>query len=91
MKYLRIPGLKKNRIVFSAITQNDYKGMTEIFRRIMQKKIESRLGWNEIAAKAGIKISSWMTGIPTSNPSDDDIRKIAPVLGTTYEWLKYGK
>ena len=57
----------------------------------MQKKIESRLEWNEIAAKAGIRISSWMTGIPTSNPADDDIRKIAPVLGTTYEWLKYGK
>jgi len=57
----------------------------------MRKKIDSRLEWNEIAAKAGIKISSWMTGIPTSNPADDDIRKIAPVLGTTYEWLKYGK
>ena len=67
------------------------KGMTELFRRIMQKKIESRLEWNEIASNGGIKISSWMTGIPTSNPSDDDIRKIAPVLGTTYEWLKYGK
>lgn len=67
------------------------KGMTELFRRIMHKKIESRLEWNEIAAKAGIKISSWMTGIPTSNPTDDDIRKIAPVLGTTFEWLKYGK
>lgn len=71
--------------------QKDYKGMTEIFKRIIQKKIESRLEWNEIAAKAGIKISSWMTGIPTSNPTDDDIRKIAPVLGTTFEWLKYGK
>ncbi|WP_288621116.1 hypothetical protein [uncultured Treponema sp.] len=67
------------------------KGMTELFRRIMQKKIESRLEWNEIASNGGIKISSWMTGIPTSNPSDDDIRKIAPVLGTTFEWLKYGK
>lgn len=65
--------------------------MTEIFRRIMQKKIESRLEWNEIASNGGIKISSWMTGIPTSNPIDDDIRKIAPVLGTTFEWLKYGK
>ncbi|WP_307771106.1 hypothetical protein [uncultured Treponema sp.] len=67
------------------------KGMTELFRRIMQKKIESRLEWNEIASNGGIKISSWMTGIPTSNPTDDDIRKIAPVLGTTFEWLKYGK
>lgn len=67
------------------------KGMTEVFRRIMRKKIESRLEWNEIASNGGIKISSWMTGIPTSNPSDDDIRKIAPVLGTTFEWLKYGK
>lgn len=57
----------------------------------MKKKIESRLEWNEIAARAGIKVSSWMTGIPTSNPSDDEIRKIAPVLDTTYGWLKYGK
>lgn len=65
--------------------------MTEVFRRIMHKKIESRLEWNEIASKGGIKISSWMTGIPTSNPTDDDLRKIAPVLDTTFEWLKYGK
>lgn len=57
----------------------------------MHKKIESRLEWNEIASKGGIKISSWMTGIPTSNPTDDDLRKIAPVLDTTFEWLKYGK
>ena len=56
----------------------------------MIKKIESRLTWDEIAKKAGIKVSSWMTGVPTYSPSDDDLRKIAPVLGTTYEYLKAG-
>lgn len=56
----------------------------------MLAKIDVKKSWNEIAHEAGIKISSWMTGIPTSNPSDEEIRKIAPVLNTTYEWLKYG-
>ena len=56
----------------------------------MLAKIYVQKSWNEIAHEAGIKISSWMTGIPTSNPTDEDLRKIAPVLNTTYEWLKYG-
>ena len=64
--------------------------MTAMFKRIMQKKIESKLSWNEIATKAHIRVASWMTGIPTSDPSDDDLHKIAPVLNTTYEYLKYG-
>lgn len=64
--------------------------MTEVFRRIMLAKIDSKKSWNEIAHEAGIKIASWMTGIPTSQPTDDDIKKIAPVLNTTFEWLKNG-
>lgn len=56
----------------------------------MLAKIDSKKSWNEIAHEAGIKIASWMTGIPTSQPTDDDIKKIAPVLNTTYEWLKNG-
>lgn len=61
-----------------------------VFKRVMQKKVESGLTWNEIAKKAGIRLGSWMTGVPTSKPTDDELKKIAPVLGTTYEWLKNG-
>ena len=31
-----------------------------------------------------------MTGIPTSMPTDKELRAIAPVLNTTYKYLKYG-
>lgn len=64
--------------------------MTLVFKRIREKKMELKLTWEEIAKAAGIKMASWMTGLPTSSPSDSDLRKIAPVLGTTYKWLKYG-
>ena len=65
--------------------------MTKVFKRILEKKKQSGLTWDEIAKLAHIGVSSWMTGIPTSNPTDDELRKIAPVLNTTYEYLKYGK
>lgn len=64
--------------------------MTKVFKRILQKKEEVRLTWDEIAEKAGIQIASWMTGIPTSMPTDEELKKLAPVLNTTYEWLKNG-
>ena len=64
--------------------------MTQIYRRILQKKIESGLEWDDIAVKAHIRIASWMTGLPTSSPTDAELQAIAPVLNTTYEWLKYG-
>ena len=64
--------------------------MTKVFKRILQKKEEVRLTWDEIAEKAGIQIASWMTGIPTSTPTDEELKKLAPVLNTTYEWLKNG-
>lgn len=62
-----------------------------VFKRIMTKKIEAGLSWDEIAAQAHIRISSWMTGLTNCQPTDEELRKIAPVLNTTYEWLKYGK
>lgn len=46
--------------------------------------------WDALAAAAGIHVSSWMTGLPSSNPTDEELKKLAPVLGTTFEWLKYG-
>lgn len=65
--------------------------MTKVFKRIRSRKITLHLTWEEIAQKSGIKMASWMTGLPTSSPTDEELRKMAPVLETTYEWLKYGK
>lgn len=65
-------------------------GMTAVYKRVLKCKKASGLSWNEIAKRAGIKVSSWMTGLPTSQPTDEELRKIAPVLNTTYEYLKYG-
>ncbi len=65
--------------------------MTPVFKRVLEKKIEKGFTWDELAKSAGIKLASWMTGLPTSNPTDEELEKLAPVLGTTFEWLKYGE
>ena len=65
--------------------------MNDLFKRIMQKKVEAKKTWDEIAKEAHIKLKSWMTGLPTSQPTDEELQKLAPVLNTTFEWLKYGK
>ncbi len=65
--------------------------MTAVYKRILDKKTEKKLTWDELAHLAKIRVASWMTGLPTSQPADDEIKKIAPVLDTTYEYLKYGE
>lgn len=65
--------------------------MTDLYKRILQKKNEKKLTWDEIAKTAHIRLGTWMTGIPTSKPTDDELKKLAPVLGTTYKYLKNGK
>lgn len=65
--------------------------MTPVFKRIRELKMELHLSWDELAKAAEIPMASWMTGLPTSTPSDRELKKLAPVLGTTYQWLKYGK
>ncbi len=65
--------------------------MTPVFRRVLEKKKEAGLTWDQIAKAAHIPLASWMTGLPTSNPTDDELRKLAPVLNTTYEYLKNGE
>ena len=65
--------------------------MTQVFSRILEKKKESGLTWDEIAREAQIRLGSWMTGLPTSRPTDAELKKLAPVLNTTYKYLKYGK
>lgn len=65
--------------------------MTEVFMRIMKFKEKSGLSWNDLAQKADIAVASWMTGIPTSNPTDSELKSLAAVLNTTFNFLKYGK
>lgn len=65
--------------------------MTTLFKRIADKKVESKMTWDEIAKEAHIPLKTWMTGIPGSSPTDEELKKLAPVLNTTYKWLKYGK
>lgn len=65
--------------------------MSEMYRRIMAKKKEAGLTWDEITHKAHIRLGTWMTGLPTSKPTDEELKKLAPVLNTTYEFLKNGK
>ena len=65
--------------------------MTDLFKRIFEKKKEAGLTWDEVAKTAHIRLGTWMTGIPTSKPTDEEIEKMAPVLNTTFEYLKYGK
>ena len=65
--------------------------MTPVYKRILEKKKESGLTWDEIVKAAQIPLKSWMTGLSTSKPTDEELKKLAPVLNTTYKWLKYGK
>ena len=63
-----------------------------VYRRINEKRIEAGLTWNQLAALAGIKVKSWMTGLRTSHPTEAEVHKIAdvPQMNTTYEYLRYG-
>lgn len=63
---------------------------TSIFLRVMEKKHEVKKSWDEIVKEANIPLRSWMTGIPATSPTDKELQALAPVLNTTYEWLKYG-
>lgn len=65
--------------------------MTDTIRRVYEKKIESGKSWDEVASEAHIRLASWMCGITTCKPTDLELRKLAPVLNTTYKYLKYGK
>jgi transcriptional regulator with XRE-family HTH domain len=65
--------------------------MTELYKRIAEKKKEAGLTWDQIAKTAHIRLGTWMTGIPTSKPTDEELERMAPVLNTTFEFLKYGK
>ena len=63
--------------------------MTALYKRILKRKKAMGLTWDELAAKAGIPVSTWMTGASYCKPTDDELKAMAPVLYTSYEWLKY--
>ena len=63
----------------------------EVFKRILEKKVKAGLEWDEIAKLAKIRVKSWMCGVSYNSPTDEELQKLAPVLNTTYEYLKYGK
>lgn len=71
---------------------NNASSWSNVYKRIDQKRIAADLSWNQLAALAGIKGKSWMTGIPTSHPTETEVHKIAgvPQMNTTYEYLRYG-
>lgn len=64
---------------------------TATYRRIDSKRKAQCLSWEKLARKAGIKMRSWMTGLPNEEASDAELKKIAPPLKTTYKWLKWGE
>lgn len=64
--------------------------MTPLYMRVLEKKTAAGLTWDEVSHKAHIRLGSWMTGLPTSKPTDEELKKLAPVLNTTFEYLKNG-
>lgn len=59
----------------------------KVFNRILENKKESCMTWDEIARKGHIRLASWMTGLLINEPSDEELERLAKVLGTTKEWL----
>lgn len=60
-------------------------------KNILAAKKASGKGWDQVAAEAGIPVASWMTGAPYTQPTEEEVRKLAPVLNTTFEALTGGK
>ena len=63
---------------------------SNVYKRINEKRKEVGLTWNQLASKAGIKVSTWMTGLPIGHPTEEEVHKIAPVVNSTYAYLRYG-
>lgn len=64
--------------------------MTDLYKRILEKKKEVKMTWDEIAQTAKIRLGTWMTGLPTSKPSEEEIEKLAKLFNTTADYLKNG-
>ena len=65
---------------------------SNVYKRINEKRKAAGLTWNQVAAKAGIKKGTWMTGVLITHPTEEEVRKIAavPEMNTTYAYLRYG-
>lgn len=65
---------------------------SNVYKRINEKRKAANLTWNQLASKAGIKMGTWMTGLPISHPTEEEVHKIAavPEMNTTYAYLRYG-
>lgn len=63
---------------------------TNVYKRIDKARKNVGLTWTQLAKQAGIKQATWMTGLPISHPTEDEIRKIAPVVKEPYIYLRYG-
>lgn len=65
-------------------------GQSAIYKRINKLRKKYGLTWTDLANMADIPVSSWMTGLPAFEPTDEELEKMAPVLGVTFNYLKYG-
>lgn len=69
----------------------------EFYNRVLKKgqeKYNKKLPWNNLAKDAGLSLSSWMSDAGSCKrnpPTEEEVRKIADALGTSYEWLLYGE
>ena len=59
---------------------------SNVYKRINAKRKEAGLTWNQLAAKAGIRVGTWMTGLPISHPTEEEVHKIANVPEMWY-WV----
>lgn len=63
----------------------------KVFNRILEKKKASFKTWDEIAHEGHIRLASWMTGLLINEPTDEEMERLAKVLGTTKEWFINGQ
>lgn len=67
------------------------------YNRVLKKGQETynkKLPWDSIAKGAKIRSGSWMVDAGSCKrnpPTEEEVRKIADALGTSYEWLLYGE
>lgn len=63
---------------------------SNVYKRINNARKGVGLTWDQLAKQAGIKTKTWMTGLAISHPTEAEIRAIAPVVHSTYTYLRYG-
>ena len=72
----------------------DWKAFYNRVLKKSQEKYNKKLPWDTLAKEAKIRSGSWMVNAGSCNrtpPTEEEIRKIAEALDTSYEWLLYGE